>query len=137
MNANFKATQGSVNSLHKFTLVDQPNLNLHDWILLLNLLLIEKQKYEPILAHLKRMLVSYIYEVEKLDIQIAKVLKRKPSVNPIRKASGMSEMSMGKVNTIHLIVMFQHGTDVPIVFQKCLFTLPDKHLFSTSCLEHV
>ena len=80
------------------------------------------------------MLASYIYEVAKLDVEIAKVMKRKPTVNPIGKASDMNEMSMGKTDTAHLNVMFQRGTDVPGVFQKYLFALPNIHLFSTSYL---
>ena len=64
-------------------------------------------------------------------------MKRKPTVNPIEKTSDMSEISLGKIDTAHLTMIFQRGTDVPGVFQKCLFSLPDKHLFSTSCLEHV
>ena len=137
MNANFKVTRCSENAPQEFTFADLPNLSPHDWILLPNLQLTEEQKYEPILAHIKRMLVSYIYEVEKLDIKIAKVLKRKPIVNPIRKSCDINEMSMGKIETIYLTVMFQHGTDVPGAFQKGLFTLPGKHLFSTTCLEHI
>ncbi|CAI9281519.1 unnamed protein product [Lactuca saligna] len=132
VNIKFKATRGSNNSLHKFSLADLPNINPHDWIVLLNLLLTEERKYEPIVAHLKRMLGSYIYEVAK-----PWVMKRNPTVNPIGKANDMSEMILGKIDMAHLTVMFQQRTDVAGTFQKCLFALPDKHLFSMSCLEHV
>ena len=52
------------------------------------------------------MLVSYIYEVAKLNVEIAKVLNRKPTMNPIRKASDISKISMGKIDTVHLTLMF-------------------------------
>ena len=89
------------------------------------------------MAHIKRILVLYIYEVAKLDIEIANVLNRKPTVNQIGKASDMSEMCMGKIDTDHWTVMFQRGTGAPGAFQKCLFALPEKHLFSTSYIDHI
>lgn len=137
MNVKFKVTRGLENSLHTFSIAELPNINPHDWIVLLILLLIEQRKYEPIIAQLKRMLGSYIYDVVKIDVEIARVMKRKPTLNPIGKASDMSKMILGKIDMAHLTVMFQQRTDVVGTFQKCLFALPDKHLYSMSCLKHV
>lgn len=60
INVRFKALRGASNSVFEFTLADLPCLNPYDWISLFSLLSKDEQKYEPILAHLKGMLVSYI-----------------------------------------------------------------------------
>lgn len=59
-NAKFKVVRGSASLVHEFTLADLPYLNPYDWIMLYNLLLKDEQKYEPVIAHLKLMIVSYI-----------------------------------------------------------------------------
>ena len=46
---------------------DFPNLNPHDWILLNNILITNQQEYEPIIDHIKWMLVCNILEVVKMD----------------------------------------------------------------------
>ncbi|CAI9267060.1 unnamed protein product [Lactuca saligna] len=74
-NARFKVTRGATGQECEFTLAEQPCLNLYDWILLLNLLLRDEQKYEPFIAHLKRMLVLYIQVVGKMDIKIASLFR--------------------------------------------------------------
>ena len=57
-----------------------------------------EQKYEPFLDHIKRMLVSYIHEVVKLDQAIDAALRKNPSVKPIGKVSDVNKMSMDIVN---------------------------------------
>ena len=47
----------------------------------------------------------------KLDTEIVVVLKQNPTVNPIGRASEMSEMRMGKIDLEHYIAMFQRGKD--------------------------
>lgn len=80
------------------------------------------------------MLVSYIHEVAKLDQEIANFLRRMPTVKPIGKASDVNKMRMGQIDTEQWTMMFTKGADPPL---KCMFALPDKHLFSTICLEHI
>ena len=58
------------------------------------------------------MLVSYIHEV----------------------AGDVNEMCMGQIDTEYWTVMFTKGSN-PLL--KWRFDLPDKHLFSTICLEHI
>ncbi|CAH1431384.1 unnamed protein product [Lactuca virosa] len=125
-------TRGSDNSVHMISLVDLPNLNPHDWILLNNILLTDQQQYEPIIDHIKRMLVSYIHEVAKMDQEIASALRKKPTIRPIGKASDVNKMQMGRIDPKYHTVMFTRAEG-----QKCFFALDDKHLFSTSCLEHI
>lgn len=133
----FRVTRGSENTVPEISLADLPNLNPHEWILLTNFLLTEEQKYKPILTHLKRMLVSYIYEVSKLDTKFASALSEKPIVNPIGKASDLNKMRISKIDTEHWTVMLNKGNDASGSLMKCLFALTDKHLFSTSCFEHI
>ncbi|CAI9285846.1 unnamed protein product [Lactuca saligna] len=67
VNAMFKDARGSECSVFEFSLADLPCLNPYAWITFLHFLNKEEKKYEPIVAHIKRMLVSYIYEVAKKD----------------------------------------------------------------------
>ncbi|CAI9295632.1 unnamed protein product [Lactuca saligna] len=74
-NAKFKVVRGSASRVHEFTLADLPCLNPYDWIMLYNLLLkYGKKKYEPVIAHLKLMIVSYVQKVGKMDVKIVVVL---------------------------------------------------------------
>ncbi|CAI9294288.1 unnamed protein product [Lactuca saligna] len=62
-NAKFKVVRGYVSQVHEFTLADLPCLNPYGWIMLYNLFLRDRQKYE--LSYLELMIVSYIQEVGK------------------------------------------------------------------------
>ena len=81
-NAKFKVVRGSARQAHQFTLADQPCLDHYNWIMLYNLLLRNGQKYEPVITHLKLMIVLYVQEVGKMDMEIVVVLRRKASVLP-------------------------------------------------------
>lgn len=74
-NAKFKTARGSQSVLHEFTLADLTCLNPYNWIVLLHFLLKDEKKYEPIVEHIKRMLVSYVNEFAKLDMEISTTLK--------------------------------------------------------------
>ncbi|CAI9282873.1 unnamed protein product [Lactuca saligna] len=63
-NAKFKVVRGFASQVHEFTLADLPCINPYNWIMLYNLLMPEEQKNEPVLSHLKLMIISYIQEVE-------------------------------------------------------------------------
>lgn len=58
--ANFKMVRGSTSQVYEFTHEDLPCLNPYYWIVLYNLLLKEKEKYEPVMSHLQIMLQYYI-----------------------------------------------------------------------------
>ena len=60
LDAHFKVRRGATILVFEFTLTDLSCLNPFDWISLLLLLLKDEKKFEPIIAHLKRMLVGYI-----------------------------------------------------------------------------
>ncbi|KAL7608565.1 hypothetical protein Lser_V15G10047 [Lactuca serriola] len=111
---------------------DLPNPNPHDWIMLFNILLTNQEQYGPFLDHIKRMLASYIHEVAKMDQEIANVLRKKQIVKNIGKPSDLNKMKLGKIDPVHHTVMFTISEG-----ERFLFVLVDKHLLSTSCLEHV
>ncbi|CAI9281738.1 unnamed protein product [Lactuca saligna] len=109
-NVKFKVVTNSSSQVHEFMLVDVACLNPYHWIKLYNLFLRDGQKYESVIAHLMQMLISYIKEVGKMDVEIATVLRRNPCVLP---------------------------KEVPGEFHKACLFLADKHLFTTSFLEYV
>ncbi|CAI9271277.1 unnamed protein product [Lactuca saligna] len=74
------AVRGAGNSAFEFTFTDLPCLYPYDWISLFSLLSKYDQKFETIIAHLKIMLVSYIQEVGRMDVEIAAILRKKPIV---------------------------------------------------------
>lgn len=96
-NAKFYVARGSTCQTYKFTLADLPCLNPHDWIVLYNMLLREKQKYEPVMIHLKLMIKSYIQEVGTTDVDIATVLRTKPSVVPKEAPNNFEKLKPGKI----------------------------------------
>lgn len=132
INVKFKVIRGSNNSVRIISLADLPNLNPHDCILLNNILLLDPQQYQPIIDHIKRMMVCYIHEVARMDQEIVTALRKKLTVKPIGKSSDVNKMRMGKIDLSFRTVMFTRGEG-----QKCLFALDDKNLFSTTCLEHI
>ncbi|CAI9303284.1 unnamed protein product [Lactuca saligna] len=79
-NAKFKFMRGFASRVQELTLADLPCLNPYDSIMLYNLLQRDAQKYEPVIAYLKLMVVSYVKEVGKMDTEIDVLLCRKPSV---------------------------------------------------------
>ncbi|KAL7592583.1 hypothetical protein Lser_V15G33727 [Lactuca serriola] len=132
INIKIKVTRGSDGSVHTISLADLPNLNSHDWILRNNILLSNPKEYEPIIGHIKHMLVCYIHEVAKMDQEIATVIRKKPTVKPIEKNVNINSMVRGKIDPQSHTVMFQRREG-----QKCIFAHADKHLFSDSFLEHI
>ena len=75
--------------------------------MLYNLLLRDGQKYEPVITHLKLMIVSYVQEVGKMDVEIAVVLRRKPSVSPKEAPVGFEKLKIGKTYKEGWCVVFK------------------------------
>ena len=67
-----------------------------------------------------------------MALEIANVFKKKPKISPVGSASDLNQMKMGKIDPRRNSVMFTRSEG-----QKCLFSLADKHLYTTACLEHV
>ncbi|CAI9281339.1 unnamed protein product [Lactuca saligna] len=107
LNAHFKVTHGAVSSVFEFTLTDFPCLNPFDWISLLLLLLKDENKFEPLVAYLKRLLVSYIQEIRKMDVGIVNVLRKRPTVFPKEPLKDLNKMKLGSIRKDDWSVAFQ------------------------------
>ncbi|CAI9263763.1 unnamed protein product [Lactuca saligna] len=136
-NASFKVARGSTSQVCKFTLVDIPCLNPYDWILLFNMLLKDEQKYEPIVAHLKQMLISYIQEAGKMDVEITIVHRKRPSVLPKEALKDFDKMKPGKIQKDGSCMIFQMKERTDADFHKVCFFLANKHIYNTSCLQYI
>ena len=118
-NIQFRLTRGSDNSVHTISLADLPNQNLHDWILLFNILLTNSKEYEPILSHLKRMLASYILEVTKMDQNVAHVMRKRLTVKPTGKTGDVNKMKRGQIDSYNIIVMFARAKSERFFVRSC------------------
>ena len=65
------------------------------------------------------------------------MLRKKPTVLPEAFVKDIEKLKMGKIEKDNWSAMFHQGSKERGDIQKCLFTLPDKHVFSTSCLNYV
>ena len=83
------------------------------------------------------MIISYIQEVGKMDVEIAKILRRKPSVLPKQAPEDLEKMKLGKIYKEGWYMVFPAREQIVSEYHKACFFLKDKHLYSTSCLEHV
>ena len=81
------------------------------------------------------MLICYIHEVAKMDMEIAYVLKKRPVVKPEEETMDFQKMKMGKIKKSNWIVVYQRKEDEKV--QKSLFFLLDKHLYSTVVLNNI
>ena len=59
-------------------------------------------------------------------------MNKKPTVKPTLKPGDVNKMKLGQADSTHLIVMYRRDGA-----NRFLFSLVDKHMFSTDCLEHV
>ena len=67
-----------------------------------------------------------------MDQEVANVLRKKLTVKPTTKIGDVNKMILGHIDSVHLMAMFTRAKG-----ERFLFALVDKHLFSTSCLEHI
>ncbi|CAI9287051.1 unnamed protein product [Lactuca saligna] len=96
-NAKFKVLIGSACQACEFTLADLSCLSPDDWMVIFNVLLQEKEKYEPMFSHLQTLIKSYIQEVGLMDVEIATVLRQKPSVVPKEAPKDFQKLKPGKI----------------------------------------
>ncbi|CAI9260615.1 unnamed protein product [Lactuca saligna] len=82
-------------------------INARFKISLLHQLLKDKQKFEPIIAHMKQILVLYIHEVSKVDVEIAYVLHKKPTVLPKEPSKDLEKMKLGRIRKDDRSMAFQ------------------------------
>ena len=82
LNIEFNGFRGDNHIVDKFTLADMPFMNPYGRISLFYIITKNEKKHEPIFAHLKGMIICYIHEIEKMDVEIASVLKKRPILKP-------------------------------------------------------
>ncbi|CAI9290816.1 unnamed protein product [Lactuca saligna] len=70
----------------------------------------DEQKCEPIVVHLKRMLISYIQEVGKMDVEIEVVLRKKHVVKPKESFKDINKMKLERIEKENWSVMFQQSS---------------------------
>ncbi|KAI3791031.1 hypothetical protein L2E82_04572 [Cichorium intybus] len=105
-NARFLARRGDKKEPDEFSMADLPFMNPFDWISMFTLLKKKPDKHEPLIKHLKRMIASYIYEVSKLDLEVATRLNSKPLYKIQDPPSGFSNRKTGKIDNTHWNVVF-------------------------------
>ncbi|CAI9284346.1 unnamed protein product [Lactuca saligna] len=86
---------------------DLPCLNPYDWVSLFSLLSKDEQKYEPILAHLKRMLVCYINDFGQMDVEIPIVFRKKPILKFETELKDLDKMKLERITNDNWSVAFQ------------------------------
>ena len=106
-NVKFRGFRGASHSGFDFTLAALPCMNLNDSISLFFIVSKEKVKYDPIISHLRRMLICYIYEVAKLDMEITLVLKKRPVVKPKEDTTYFQKRKLGKIKKADWSVVYQ------------------------------
>lgn len=136
-NAKFKVVRGSTSQVYKFTLANLPCLNPYDWIILYNMMLKEKEKYESVMSHLEIMLQSYIQEVGEMDVEIVVVLRKKPSTIPKEAPKDFEKLKPEKIYKEGWFVVYQSSERTGADFHKFCFFLSDKHLNTTSLIEFI
>ncbi|CAI9300279.1 unnamed protein product [Lactuca saligna] len=83
------------------------------------------------------MLVSYILEIAKMDVEIVAVLRKKPTAQSKETLKYLDKMQKGNFLKDNWSIMYKQRDRASMKVQRCCFYLPDKNLYSTSCLEYV
>ncbi|CAI9294032.1 unnamed protein product [Lactuca saligna] len=128
-------TQGATRTEFDLTLVDLSFMNPNDWISLFLIQSIDEAKYEPIVSHLKKMMICYIHEVAKHDVEIVAVLKKRYVVDPKEETKYFQKRKLGKLKKADWSVIYQRRSGDKV--QMNLFFLLDKHLYPSSALNHI
>lgn len=78
------------------------------------------------------MFACYIHEVSLMDQEVLSVLRKRPTIKPSSKNQNPNKMRLGVIDKQYMTVMFTRRE-----VDKFVFALDNKHLFSTTCLEHI
>lgn len=58
-------------------------------------------------------------------------------MQPKETTNDVSKMKLGRIQKDNWSMAFQQSSRDGTNVQNCLFSLPDKHLYSTSCLNYI
>lgn len=81
------------------------------------------------------MLICYIHEVAKLDVEIATVLKKRHVVDPKEETKDFQKRKLEKLMKADWSILYQRRSGDKV--QKSLFFLLDRHLYSSSTLNNI
>ncbi|CAI9279635.1 unnamed protein product [Lactuca saligna] len=135
MNIRFKGFRGVDNVLDEFTLANFPYMNPYNWISLFNIFMKDKKNYEPIGSHLKKMLICYVLDIAKMDVEIALVLQKRPILEREEEPRDVKKMKLGVIQKEHWSVAYNRKSRKKL--QKSVFFLRDNHLYSTIALKTI
>ncbi|CAI9288709.1 unnamed protein product [Lactuca saligna] len=72
-----------------------------------------------------------------MDVEITAVLRKKPSAVPKEYPKDLEKIKLGKIYKEGWYMVFQSREQNDSDYHKACFFLDDKHMYSTSCIEHV
>ncbi|KAI3510725.1 hypothetical protein L1887_17858 [Cichorium endivia] len=133
-NAIFLARRGSDQEKDEFTLADLPFMNPFDWVSLFNILS-RTEDHEILADHVKKLLMGYILEVAKLDVEVAAVLDSTPECSVEKPPSDLNRRRLVKIKNKDWNVAYPSKEGQESV--KRIFFLRDKHLYRTPALKKI
>ncbi|CAI9289698.1 unnamed protein product [Lactuca saligna] len=77
------------------------------------------------------------HEVVKMDVEIVAILRRKPTVLPKEAPNDVSKMKLKRIQKDNWSVAFQQSARDGTNVHKFLFSLSEKHLYSSSYLNYI
>ncbi|KAI3515990.1 hypothetical protein L1887_14897 [Cichorium endivia] len=133
-NPIFLARRGSDEEKDEFTLADLPFMNPFDWVSLFNILS-RREDHEIIHEHVNKLLMGYILEVAKLDVEVATVLNSTLECSAKKPPSDLNRRRLGKIKNKDWNVAYPSKEGHESV--KRIFFLRDKHLYRTPALKKI
>lgn len=110
-------------------------MNPYDWISLYYIVTKDEKKSKSIIPHLRRMIICYIHEISRMNVEIASVLKKMSILKPIEQSKDIQKLKVGIIKKEHWSIIYNRK-EVDAV-QKSMFYLRDKHLYSTAALKSI
>ncbi|CAI9301882.1 unnamed protein product [Lactuca saligna] len=93
--------------LQEFTLAYLSLMNPYDWLSLFYIVAGYVKKYEPIFEHLKRTIMCYILEIEKMDVKISSVQKKRPILKPYEQPEDIQHLKAGVIQKKHWSIVYK------------------------------
>ena len=81
------------------------------------------------------MLICYIHQLAKMDVEIAFVLNKRPILKPEPEPKELHKFNLGKIRKDNWCVVYQRKENQK--FMRNMFFLRDKHLYSNASLNSI
>ncbi|CAI9274747.1 unnamed protein product [Lactuca saligna] len=72
-----------------------------------------------------------------MDVGIADAVRKKPYVLPKEAMNDVTKMKLERIHRDNSSVTLQQSNRDGTNIHKCIFSLPDNHLYSTSCQNYI